>query len=319
MLKKSNPILEVKDLQISFQTNKGTLYAVDKLSYTLGEGEVLGIVGESGSGKTVNATSMIGLLQGKGMEIKGSAKFFDEDLLSLLPRQLARLRGKDIGFVFQNPLSSLNPVMTVGKQIAEGAVHHGVIPKSKAKEYAINWLNKVGIYNAETRYKDYPHQFSGGMRQRVMIAIAMACKPKLLICDEPTTALDVTVERQILDLLKEMQAEYKLSIIMITHNLSIALDFSDDLLVMYGGKAMEYGSAYDLASNPQHPYTKGLFAANLEVGKKGQAIGGIREVGSDLEVMEDGSYIVAHGEKYQERGQLREHQPGHLYNNLYLK
>ena len=265
-------VLEVKDLRVAFNVETGTLQAVDGLDLRLEPGETLAIVGESGSGKSVSMLSITDLIKREKRKTGGHAKFFGEDLLMMDEDRLGNIRGKDIGFVFQNPMSSLNPTMRIGAQIAEGMLHHGEATRSDVKEKVIALLDKVGIREPEKRYSAFPHELSGGMRQRVMIAMALSCNPKLLIADEPTTALDVTVEKQILELMMKMKDELGLAIIIITHNLPVALTYCDRILVMYAGKVMETGTARDLVAHPGHPYTKALFASNLELGKRGTRV-----------------------------------------------
>jgi oligopeptide/dipeptide ABC transporter ATP-binding protein len=278
MVRNSNaPILDVESLQVAFRGETGLLKAVDGLNLRLEPGEVLGIVGESGSGKSVSMLSITDLIKKENRDTTGRASFLgrdgsQRDLLKMGADELGRIRGKDIGFVFQNPMSSLNPTMRIGAQIAEGMLHHGEATRSDVKEKVIGLLDKVGIREPAKRYHSYPHELSGGMRQRVMIAMALSCNPKLLIADEPTTALDVTVEKQILELMMKMKDELGLSIVMITHNLPVALNYCDRILVMYAGKVMETGAALDLVSHPGHPYTKALFSSNLELGKRGTRV-----------------------------------------------
>lgn len=314
-------ILSIEDMHVSFVNPEGVILAVDGISFDLYEGEVLGIVGESGSGKSVTALTMTHLIESSGMEVQGKAIFDGKDLLAMEEEEINPLRGPEISFVFQNPMSSLNPVMKIGHQIAEGPLNHGLISKKEAKEYAVDLMNKVGIKDAERRYHDYPHQFSGGMRQRVMIAIAIACKPKLLICDEPTTALDVTVERQILDLLMELKDSLGISIIMITHNLSLAMNYCDRIAVMLSGQIMEIGSAFHILSHPMHPYTRGLFGANLEIGKGKRHLDSMRELGGQMEDLPEGSLIIPHGVDIPKRGEMIqvEADKDHWYNTLYSK
>jgi peptide/nickel transport system ATP-binding protein/oligopeptide transport system ATP-binding protein len=272
MARNDAAVLEVKDLRVSFNVEAGTLKAVDGLDFTLEPGEVLGIVGESGSGKSVSMLSITDLIKKENRDTRGSAKFLGKDLLMMDQDTLGGIRGKDIGFVFQNPMSSLNPTMRIGAQIAEGMLHHGAATRADVKDKVVALLDKVGIREPAKRYSAYPHELSGGMRQRVIIAMALSCDPKLLIADEPTTALDVTVEKQILELMMKMKDELRLSIIMITHNLPVALNYCDRILVMYAGKVMETGTARDLVAHPGHPYTKALFASNLELGKRGTRV-----------------------------------------------
>jgi oligopeptide/dipeptide ABC transporter ATP-binding protein len=271
-MERNNAVLEVEKLQVSFHVETGLLKAVDGLDLRLEPGEVLGIVGESGSGKSVSMLSITDLIKKENRDTQGSAEFLGRDLLGMSQDDLSKIRGKDIGFVFQNPMSSLNPTMRVGVQIAESMLHHGEATRSNVKEKVVGLLDKVGIREPAKRYSAYPHELSGGMRQRVMIAMALACNPKLLIADEPTTALDVTVEKQILELMMQMKDELGLSIVMITHNLPVALNYCDRILVMYAGKIMETGTALDLVSHPGHPYTKALFSSNLELGKRGTRV-----------------------------------------------
>lgn len=256
-------LLDVRNFSAQFKSAAGTLHAVDHLNFSLRKGEILAIVGESGSGKTVSMMSMMSLLESPTLSLSGEAFFQGVDLLKMSESELARVRGSEIGFLFQNPLNSLNPVMAVGSQVAEAPLLHGIIEPKQAKEYALGLLDQMGIRNPAERYSDYPHQFSGGERQRIMIAIAMSCSPKLLIADEPTTSLDVTVEKKILKLLSDLRQLSDLSIILITHDLNIALGFADRVAVMYGGTFMEIGTPYDLLSNPLHPYTYTLLNARL--------------------------------------------------------
>ncbi len=255
-------LIEVRDLKVSFFTPAGEVKAVDGISYSLGYNEVMGIVGESGSGKSVEAYSIIGLLQNPGRVIGGSITFEGEDLLAYTPEQMRQFRGNKVSMIFQNPMTCLNPVYTIGNQLMEALLcHDASIPKAEACKKAVEMLEKVGINNAEKRMKQYPHEFSGGMRQRAMIAMALICKPKLLIADEPTTALDVTIQAQILELMKELQKEENTSIIFITHNLGVVAEICDWVSVMYAGKIVEQGKVNDIFYRPQHPYTKGLLAS----------------------------------------------------------
>ena len=255
-------LIEVKDLKVSFYTPAGEVKAVDGITYSLGYNEVMGVVGESGSGKSVEAYSIIGLLQSPGKVIGGSITFEGEDLLAYTPEQMRQFRGNKVSMIFQNPMTCLNPVYTIGNQLTEALLcHDSSISKEEAWKKAVEMLEKVGINNAEKRMKQYPHEFSGGMRQRAMIAMALICKPKLLIADEPTTALDVTIQAQILELMKELQKEENTSIIFITHNRGVVAEICDWVSVMYAGKIIEQGRVNDIFYNPQHPYTKGLLAS----------------------------------------------------------
>ncbi len=251
-------LLEVKDLKVSFFTPAGEVKAVDGVSYELGYGEVMGIVGESGSGKSVEACSIIGLLQNPGRVIGGSITFEGEDILSYSEKQMQDFRGNKVSMIFQNPMTCLNPVYTIGNQLMEALMCHRSMPKAEAKKQAMEMLELVGINNVEKRMVQYPHELSGGMRQRVMIAMGLICHPQLLIADEPTTALDVTIQAQILELMKNLQKKTQMSIIFITHNLGVVAEICDKVSVMYGGKIVEQGLVNDIFYSPAHPYTRGL-------------------------------------------------------------
>ena len=258
----NDKLIEVKDLQVSFFTPAGEVKAVDGISYTLGYNEVMGVVGESGSGKSVEAYSIIGLLQSPGKVVGGSITFEGEDLLAYTPEQMRQFRGNKVSMIFQNPMTCLNPVYTIGNQLMEALTCHDKnISAQDARARAIEMLELVGINNAEKRIDQYPHEFSGGMRQRAMIAMALICKPRLLIADEPTTALDVTIQAQILELMKKLQQEEHTSIIFITHNLGVVAEICDRVSVMYAGKIVEQGKVNDIFYNPLHPYTRGLLAS----------------------------------------------------------
>jgi len=255
-------LLEVKDLKVSFFTPAGEVKSVDGISYSMGYNEVMGIVGESGSGKSVEAYAIMGLLQNPGKVIGGSIKFEGEDVLAFTPEQMRQFRGNRVSMIFQNPMTCLNPVYTIGNQLVEAlTVHDKSIKKEVAWERAKEMLGLVGINNPEKRMHQYPHEFSGGMRQRAMIAMALICDPKLLIADEPTTALDVTIQAQILRLMKDLQERVNTSIIFITHNLGVVAEICDRVSVMYGGHIVEQGTVDEIFYNPQHPYTKGLLAS----------------------------------------------------------
>jgi oligopeptide transport system ATP-binding protein len=248
----------VEDLRVQFWTSRGTVYAVNGISFEIARGETLGIVGESGCGKSVTALAILGILPRAGRIPTGTAIFEGRDLLHLSDRRLRSIRGKEIALIFQDPMTSLNPVLTIGKQIREELKAHFKMKKQEANDRAVELLDRVGIPNARARIKDYPHQFSGGMRQRAMIAMALACKPKLLIADEPTTALDVTIQAQILDLLRELVAEENAALIMITHDLGVVAGTCERVNVMYSGLFVETGSASQVFARPRHPYTLGL-------------------------------------------------------------
>jgi oligopeptide/dipeptide ABC transporter ATP-binding protein len=248
----------VENLHVRFSTRRGTVHAVNGISFDIAPGETLGIVGESGCGKSVTSLAILGLLARNGRVESGAAVFQGTDLVRQSDRALRRIRGKEIAMIFQDPMTSLNPVLTIGRQIREALQTHFDMDRKDAEKRATELLDRVGIPQANARLRDYPHQFSGGMRQRAMIAIALACEPKLLIADEPTTALDVTIQAQILDLLRELVAEENAALILITHDLGVVAGMCERVNVMYGGMFMETGSAEQLFGSPRHPYTLGL-------------------------------------------------------------
>jgi len=254
------PLLEVTDLSVRFDTDDGGVHAVDRMAFTLEPGEVLGIVGESGCGKSVTCLSLVRLLPETAV-VSGRALFQGTDLLALSPRRLRRVRGREIAYVFQEPMTSLNPVFTVGHQIDEVLRRHLDLPRREARRRALDLLRLVRIPAPERRLDEYPHQLSGGMRQRVMIAMALACDPKVLVADEPTTALDVTIQAGILDLMRDIRARLGTAIILITHNLGVVADIADRVLVMYAGRKAEEAPVEELFARPQHPYTIGLLGA----------------------------------------------------------
>ncbi|MDY3291973.1 MAG: ABC transporter ATP-binding protein [Parolsenella sp.] len=252
-------LLEVDDLKMYFHTADGVVKAVDGVSYTLDRGETLGVVGESGSGKSVTAMTIMGLIEMPPGKIEGGdVRYRGHSLLEMSEAEMQQIRGNDIAMVFQDPMTSLNPVYTIGRQLGEGLRLHRGYTKEQATQRAIELLDMVGIPNPEQRVKDYPHQFSGGMRQRVMIAMALACDPDILIADEPTTALDVTIQAQIIELMQEMQEKNGNAIIMITHDLGVVADVADKIMVMYAGRPVEFGTAEEIFYHPTHPYTWGL-------------------------------------------------------------
>ena len=256
----ANALLNVKDLRVTFATPDGDVTAVNDLNFSLRAGETLGIVGESGSGKSQTAFALMGLLAANG-RIGGSATFNGREILNLPERELNKLRAEQISMIFQDPMTSLNPYMRVGEQLMEVLMLHKGMSKAEAFEESVRMLDAVKMPEARKRMKMYPHEFSGGMRQRVMIAMALLCRPKLLIADEPTTALDVTVQAQIMTLLNELKSEFNTAIIMITHDLGVVAGICDKVLVMYAGRTMEYGSARDVFYKPVHPYSIGLLNA----------------------------------------------------------
>ena len=256
-----NRLLEVRNLQTSFFTDNGEVKAVNDISFNLDKGKVLGIVGESGSGKSVTAYSILQILTPPGKIVGGSVKYCGEELVGMTERRLQNIRGNKISIIFQDPMTSLNPVFTIGNQITEAILLHTDRTKAQAKARAKEMLELVGINEPHKRLKQYPHELSGGMRQRVGIAMALACEPDILIADEPTTALDVTIQAQILDLMQELQHELGMAIIMITHDLGVIASMCDEVIVMYAGKICEQGTAEEIFYNPKHEYTKGLLSS----------------------------------------------------------
>jgi peptide/nickel transport system ATP-binding protein len=263
-----DPLLEVKDLRVEFPTPDGVVHAVDGLSFTLHRGETFGIVGESGSGKSVTNLAILGLINRKAARISGQVLFNGRDLLTATGGELRRLRGKEIAMIFQDPFASLHPMQRVGDQLAEAVQVHEDVPKKQAIERAVEVLGAVGIPRPRERVRDYPHQFSGGMRQRAMIAMAMINNPDVLIADEPTTALDVTVQAQILELIDRVKHEFNIGVILITHDLGVVAEVSQTVMVMYAGRSMELGERRQVFGSPLHPYTWGLFESIPHVDEK---------------------------------------------------
>ena len=265
-----SPLLSVEGLRVEFWTSRGNIYAVNGISFDIAAGETLGIVGESGCGKSVTSLAILGLLPRAGRTRTGQAVFDGRDLLKLSNRELRKVRGKEIAMIFQDPMTSLNPVLTIGRQITEALETHFGMKGKVAEQRAAELLDRVGIPAANKRVRDYPHQFSGGMRQRAMIAMALACKPKLLIADEPTTALDVTIQAQILEVLKTLVSERDTALIMITHDLGVVAGMCERVNVMYAGMFVETGSADRLFSQPRHPYTLGLLQSvpRIDAGRR---------------------------------------------------
>ena len=260
------PLLAIDDLKVGFATDEGLLQAVDGVSFTVDRGEVIAVVGESGSGKSVTGMTLMGLTRGPNARISGSAKLDGQELLTASNDELRKIRGNDIAMVFQDPISSLNPVYRVGWQIVEQIrTHHPEVSKADAMAQAVTLMERVGVPRAAERLRSYPHEFSGGMRQRVMIAMALSCSPKLLIADEPTTALDVTIQAQILDELRQLREETNAGIILVTHDLAVVADIADRVVVMYSGRVVEQGTLDELFYDPQHPYTWGLLGSITRV------------------------------------------------------
>jgi peptide/nickel transport system ATP-binding protein/oligopeptide transport system ATP-binding protein len=263
-----NVLVDIRNLKTHFFTDDGVVKAVDGVNFAIYRGKTLGVVGESGCGKSVTALSVMRLISPPGRIVEGEILFDGKNLATLPEPEMRKIRGRDISMIFQEPMTSLNPVFTIGYQIAEAVMLHLHKSKAEAREHTIKMLDKVRIPSAATRVDEYPHQMSGGMRQRVMIAMALACNPKLLIADEPSTALDVTIQAQILDLMRDLQKEFGMSIMMITHDLGVVAELADHVAVMYASKVVEYATVKDLFASPMHPYTQGLFRSRPSLATK---------------------------------------------------
>ena len=259
-------LLSVEDLNVTFHTPRGKAQAINHLNFYVNQGETLGIVGESGSGKSVTSLSIMGLLPKKTSQVEGRALFEGEDLFAMSEKQRQKYRGNHMSMIFQEPMTSLNPLHTCGKQIMEPIRLHQDLSKKEAREKAMEFLRLTGIPAPEQRFNEYPHQMSGGMRQRIMIAMSLVCSPKLLIADEPTTALDVTIQAQILELMKDLKSRLNMGIMMITHDLGVVSEMCDRVIVMYAGRVVEQGTIREIMDQPMHPYTKGLIAAIPQIG-----------------------------------------------------
>ncbi len=264
----SEALLEVKNLSVRFRTRDGVVQAVSDLSFDLRRGETLGVVGESGSGKSVTSLAIMGLLNRAHADVSGQILFKGTDLLALKPKELRKIRGRDVSMIFQDPFACLHPMYRVGEQIAEAVSAHASVSRAQARARAVELLEAVGIPNAKIRSRDYPHQYSGGMRQRAMIAMALVHNPAVLIADEPTTALDVTVQAQILELIDRVKREFNVGVILITHDLGVIAETADDVMVMYAGRALEVGKAGAIFDAPQHPYTWGLLESMPSVDRR---------------------------------------------------
>lgn len=272
-MENNNNVLEIRGLNSYFFTEKGVAPAVDGLDLDIPKGKIIGLVGESGCGKSMTAKSIMGLLKYPGRVAGGSIRFEDQDLTRLSDKELRKICGNDISMIFQEPMTSLNPVLKVGRQVRETLlVHNPTMSKAEAKQRVVEMFQRVGIPEAEKRYDCYPHELSGGLRQRVMIAMAMVCKPKLLIADEPTTALDVTIEAQILRQMKELRDETGMSVLIITHNMGVVAEICDYVYVMYAGKIMEQAETFELFDHTMHPYTKGLLDSIPRIGQNAERL-----------------------------------------------
>ena len=272
-MENNNNVLEIRGLNSYFFTEKGVAPAVDGLDLDIPKGKIIGLVGESGCGKSMTAKSIMGLLKYPGRVAGGSIRFEDQDLTRLSDKELRKICGNDISMIFQEPMTSLNPVLKVGRQVQETLlVHNPAMSKAEAKQRVVEMFQRVGIPEAEKRYDCYPHELSGGLRQRVMIAMAMVCKPKLLIADEPTTALDVTIEAQILRLMKELRDETGMSVLIITHNMGVVAEICDYVYVMYAGKIMEQAETFELFDHTMHPYTRGLLDSIPRIGQNAERL-----------------------------------------------
>ena len=272
-MENNNNVLEIRGLNSYFFTEKGVAPAVDGLDLDIPKGKIIGLVGESGCGKSMTAKSIMGLLKYPGRVTGGSIRFEDQDLTRLSDKELRKICGNDISMIFQEPMTSLNPVLKVGRQVRETLlVHNPTMSKAEAKQRVVEMFQRVGIPEAEKRYDCYPHELSGGLRQRVMIAMAMVCKPKLLIADEPTTALDVTIEAQILRLMKELRDETGMSVLIITHNMGVVAEICDYVYVMYAGKIMEQAETFELFDHTMHPYTRGLLDSIPRIGQNAERL-----------------------------------------------
>ena len=289
MTQQAQPILQVQQLVTQFRTKNGYITAVDKVSFTVHKGETLGIVGESGCGKSVTSLSILRLLPGGiGRIAQGQILFKGEDLVKKSSRELSRIRGKDIAMIFQDSMTSLNPVLTVGYQLEETIAVHMKAPRSEIRKQALDILTRVGVSAPEQRLKEFPHQLSGGMRQRVMIAMALSCSPSLLIADEPTTALDVTIQAQIIDLMVELKDKIDAAIMLITHDMGVVAEMADSIMVMYAGQIVEYGTARQIFGEPLHPYTRGLLSSIPRLDKDTKRLYAIEGTVPSLGALQEG-------------------------------
>ena len=310
-------LLQVKDLQMVFENKKRSFTAVDNLSFSIQRGKTLGIVGESGSGKTMASLSVMGLLPNQGRISAGEIIFKGKDLRKCSEAEMNKIRGSEMSMIFQDSMMSLDQVYTVGYQISEAILAHEKVSRQEAKNRALSLIGAVGIPHPDRVYDSYPFELSGGMCQRIMIAIALSCNPKLLFADEPTTALDVTVQAQILDLLKDMQKKYQMGIVLITHDLGVVSEIADNVIVLYAGQSMEIGSTEVIMHNPSHPYTSGLMKAIPKVGEKKDMLYSIDGMVPDIRHMPKGCRFctrcpLADDRCREEQPQMREIEPGHF-------
>ncbi len=318
MPEESSPLLKINNLAVTFNSHEGRAIAVDNLSFTLNQRETLGIVGESGSGKSVTSLAIMGLIPNPPGEITGGEVLFgNQDLLKISDKELRTIRGNYISMIFQEPMTSLNPILTCGFQITETLRFHKKLSKQQAKQAAVELLDQVGIPSPTKAVKRFPHQLSGGMRQRVMIAMALSCRPKILIADEPTTALDVTIQAQILDLMKDLSKSNDTAIIMITHDLGVVADIADTVMVMYTGHGVEYASKEELFGNPLHPYTQGLIRTIPQITRERQRLDEIKGVVLSPTKERTGCTFhprcsVVMDKCTSKAPNLTEHQPGHF-------
>lgn len=301
----SQTILEISDLDLSFRTPAGDLQALSKVSFQIDEGEVVGLVGESGCGKSITSLTVMGLNSEKVSNItNGSIVFNDQNITKWSQEQFRKIRGKDISMIFQEPMTSLNPLQTIADQLTEGIRYHLKMSKKEAQEHVHGILEKVGIPKTRNIMNEYPHQLSGGMRQRVMIAMALACNPKLLIADEPTTALDVTIQAQILELLREINKEFRTSILFITHDLGVVAEMCDRVIVMYAGQVIETGKVKEIINNPRHPYTKGLLNSIPKISENRERLDNIPGTVPQLGQMPSGCRFAPRCSKATEKCQM---------------
>jgi oligopeptide/dipeptide ABC transporter ATP-binding protein len=319
----AEPMLTVRDLTVSFGTRHGRATVVDSLSWSVAAGETLAIVGESGSGKSVSALAVMGLLSTPPARVEGEAVMGGRNLLTLRGEERRRTRGRDVAMVFQDPMTSLNPFLTVGRQLTEGMEHHLGLHGAELRDRAVQLLDMVGIPAPRDRLDDYPHRFSGGMRQRVMIAIALACEPKVLIADEATTALDVTTQAQIIEVLDRLRAELGMAVVWITHDLGVVAGIADRVAVMYAGQVVEEAAVDDLYADPRHPYTEGLLGSLPVVGHQGEELATIGGLPPDPHHMPPGCRfwqrcsVRADGRCEDEAPPVREISPGHRVRAFY--